>query len=271
MKRLIKARAKSGFQRIVRPGVLRHLDFARLNLGKGKKYAAKAEGRELVVDIFSGTATILVETTDGQKQVFSHVGTRADVFSGPPVMVYLPPRCSYQLTVDSDVFDAGIFSAPSNTTASPMLLDGAMVVAKEVGRGNWQRTVYSALAENVPAERLLAGETLNPPGNWSSYPPHKHDRSNPPQEAPLEEVYFFRIKPSQGFALMWTYTAADEPEGFSSAFVVQDGDTVLLPKGYHPVVAAPGYQLHYTWVLAGEERRYGAWAEDPKHAWVKNA
>jgi 5-deoxy-glucuronate isomerase len=122
----------------------------------------------------------------------------------------------------------------------------------------------------VPAERLLAGETLNPPGNWSSFPPHKHDRPNSPQEAVLEEIYFFRVKPAQGFGFIWTYTAPDDPEGFSNVFVVEDGDTVLLPKGYHPVVAAPGYELHYTWVLAGEERRYGAWADDPRHAWVKN-
>jgi 5-deoxy-glucuronate isomerase len=106
-------------------------------------------------------------------------------------------------------------------------------------------------------------------GNWSSYPPHKHDRAHPPQEAVLEEIYFFRVKPSQGFGFIWTYTDPDDPEGFSTVFVVEDGDTVLLPKGYHPVVAAPGYQLHYTWVLAGEERRYGAWADDPRHAWVK--
>jgi 5-deoxy-glucuronate isomerase len=270
MKRLIKARAKKGFQRIVKPGILRFLDFARLNLVKGKKYSSKAEGREYVLDIFSGTATVSVTTADGQTHVFSNVGTRADVFSGPPVMVYLPANSSFEIKAESDSFDAGIFSAPSAATAAPALLDGAAVVAKEVGRDNWQRTVYSALAENVPAERLLAGETLNPPGNWSSFPPHKHDRSNPPQEAVLEEVYFFRTKPAQGFGLMWTYTAADDPDGFSTAFVVEDGDTVLLPKGYHPVVAAPGYQLHYTWVLAGEERRYGAWADDPRYAWVKN-
>ena len=140
----------------------------------------------------------------------------------------------------------------------------------EVGRDNWRRTVYSALAETVPAERLLAGETLNPPGNWSSYPPHKHDRRNPPNEAVMEEIYFFRVRPAQGYGFIWTYTAAEDPEGFSTVFVVEDGDTVLLPKGYHPVVAAPGYELHYTWVLAGEERRYGAWADDPRHAWVKN-
>jgi len=271
MERLIKAQAGRGFQQIVPPGVLRFLDFARLSLVKGQRYSGKGQGRELVLDIFSGTATIAVEMAHGQRQVFSKVGARGDVFSGPPVMVYLPPQASYEITAESEIFEAGIFSAPSTAAAPPALLEGAAVVARQVGRENWQRTVYSALAENVPAERLLAGETLNPPGNWSSYPPHKHDRSNPPLEAVLEEVYFFRTKPAQGFGLMWTYTAADDPEGFSTALVVEDGDTVLLPKGYHPVVAAPGYQLHYAWVLAGEERRYGAWADDPRHGWVKNA
>jgi len=85
----------------------------------------------------------------------------------------------------------------------------------------------------------------------------------------LEEIYFFRVKPSQGFGFIWTYTDPKDADGFSTVFVVEDGDTVLLPKGYHPVVAAPGYELHYAWVLAGEERRYGAWADDPRHAWVR--
>jgi 5-deoxy-glucuronate isomerase len=271
MERLIKAQAERGFQQIVRPGVLRFLEFARLNLMKGQKHSGKTQGREYVLDIFSGIATVAVETADGRRQVFPNVGARADVFSGPPAMVYLPAQSSYEITAESEMFDAGIFSAPSTATASAVLLEGAAVVAKQVGRDNWQRTVYSALTEDVPAQRLLAGETLNPPGNWSSYPPHKHDRLSPPREAILEEVYFFRTKPAQGFGLMWTYTSPGDPDGFSTALVVEDGDTVLLPKGYHPVVAAPGYQLHYTWVLAGEERRYGAWADDPRHAWVKNA
>jgi 5-deoxy-glucuronate isomerase len=271
MERLIKAQAERGSQQIVRPGVLRFLDFARLNLVKGQKHSRKTQGREYVLDIFSGTVTVTVETADGQRQVFPNVGARGDVFSGPPVMVYLPAQSSYEITAESEMFDAGIFSAPSTATASAVLLEGAAVVAKQVGRDNWQRTVYSALTDDVPAQRLLAGETPNPPGNWSSYPPHKHDRLSPPQEAILEEVYFFRTKPAQGFGLMWTCTAPGDPDGFSTALVVEDGDTVLLPKGYHPVVAAPGCQLHYAWVLAGEERRYGAWADDPRHAWVKNA
>lgn len=270
MDRLIKARRDGNFQQIVSPGTLRFLDFARLELKQGEKYSGKTGAREAVMDVFSGSAALTVRSSDGKDHIFNKVGSRADVFSGAPVMVYVPPQSAYQVTA-ACALDVGIFSAPSSSSAAPALLEGSSVTSKNVGRDNWQRTVYSALDENVAAERLLAGETLNPPGNWSSYPPHKHDRRNPPGEAVLEEIYFFRVKPSQGYGFIWTYTAPDDPEGFSNVFVVEDGDTVLLPKGYHPVVAAPGYQLHYTWVLAGEERRYGAWADDPRHAWVKNS
>ena len=270
MNRHIKAQKNGQYQEIVPTGTMRFLAFARLQLSEGGRHSGTTGPRECVWDLFAGTASIQIVGADGKKQTFPKVGTRADVFSGPPAMIYIPPHSTYEVQALSGPLDAGVFSAPSNATVAPALLDGPSVVAREIGRGNWQRTVYSALAENVPAERLLAGETLNPPGNWSSYPPHKHDRPNPPQEAVLEEIYFFRVKPAQGYGFIWTYTAPDDPEGFSTVFVVEDGDTVLLPKGYHPVVAAPGYELHYTWVLAGEERRYGAWADDPRHAWVKN-
>ena len=269
MERLIKARHDGRFDQIVPAGVLRFLDFARLRLAQGERHSGRTVDRECVLDLFAGTATVAVGGKPGQKQTFTNVGGRDDVFSGAPVMVYIPAQSTYEITASSPTLDVGIFTAPSRTAAPPALLAGPAVTTHLVGRDNWQRTVYSALAENVLAERLLAGETLNPPGNWSSFPPHKHDRANPPQEAVLEEIYFFRVKPAQGFGFIWTYTAPDDPE-FSNVFVVEDGDTVLLPKGYHPVVAAPGYHLHYTWVLAGEERRYGAWADDPRHAWVKN-
>lgn len=270
MNRLIKAGRDGRYQEIVPAGVMRFLDFARLNLAPGEQHSGATAGREAVLDFFAGTASVSVRAAHGKQHSFAKVGTRTDVFSGPPEMVYIPPQSSYEIRAAAPV-DVGVFSAPSRASTAPALIEGASVTSNRVGRDNWQRNVYSALDENVAAERLLAGETLNPPGNWSSYPPHKHDRSNPPKEAVLEEIYFFRVKPAQGYGFIWTYTAADDPEGFSNVFVVEDGDTVLLPKGYHPVVAAPGYELHYTWVLAGEERRYGAWADDPRHAWVKTA
>lgn len=268
MDRLIKARKNGKFQQIAAPGVLRFLDFAILNLNPGERHSLQTGAREYVLDIFSGVVTLVISTVGRSKEVYSRIGKRADAFSGPPVMSYIPPNSQLEIRGDSAAH-LGIFSAPSKANVPAALLDGPLVTSKQVGRDNWQRTVYSALDQNVPAERLLAGETLNPPGNWSSFPPHKHDESHPPQEAVLEEVYYFRVKPAQGFGFIWTYTAPGDPAGFSDVFVVEDGDTVLLPKGYHPVVAAPGYDLHYTWVLAGEERKYGAWADDPRHAWVK--
>ncbi|TAM78889.1 MAG: 5-deoxy-glucuronate isomerase [Acidobacteria bacterium] len=269
MERHIKAMADGKYQQIIAPGTMRYLDFARARLKSGETQPGATGDHEYVLDIFSGTVTISVLSGQSGKQVYEKVGGRADVFSGPPVMVYIPVNSTFEIAATSDAADIGIFSAPSGSATAPRLLQGADVTVNHPGRENWQRTVYSALDLNTKAERLLAGETLNPSGNWSSYPPHKHDRKNPPNEAVLEEVYFFRIKPSQGFGFIWTYTEPGDPEGFSTVFVVRDGDTVLLPKGYHPVVAAPGYQLHYTWVLAGEERRYGAWSDQPEHAWVK--
>jgi 5-deoxy-glucuronate isomerase len=269
MNRLIKAQPNGSYQKIVPNGIMRFLDFSRLQLPPSAQHFGETGEREAVLDFFSGTASLAVRTAEGMSHTFNIVGNRQDVFSGPPVMVYVPSQATYEITASSAV-DIGIFTAPSETPAEPALLQGASVTVKTVGRDNWERKVYSALDQNTPAERLLAGETLNPPGNWSSYPPHKHDQPNPPHEAVLEEIYFFRVKPAQGYGFIWTYTAPGDPEGFSTVFVVEDADTVLLPKGYHPVVAAPGYELHYTWVLAGEERRYGAWADDPRHAWVKN-
>jgi 5-deoxy-glucuronate isomerase len=268
MDRLIKARKNGKFREIVPPGTMRFLDFATLHMEKGDRHSLPTGTREYVLDLFSGVVTLTVRTVGRSKEIYSRVGKRADVFSGPPVMSYFPPNSEVEIKGESAA-EMGLFSAPSNSQAPPALLEGSTVIARQVGRDNFLRTVYSALAENVPAERLLAGETLNPPGNWSSFPPHKHDRSRPPQEAVLEEIYYFRFKPAGGFGFIWTYTAPDDPEGFSNVFVVEDGDTVLLPKGYHPLVGAPGYELHYTWVLAGEERRYGAWADDPRYAGVK--
>jgi len=270
MDRHIKARKDGKFQQIVAPGAMRYLDFATLHLDKGERHSLHTGAREYVVDIFSGTVTLSIATVGRSKEIYRAIGKRPDVFSGPPVMCYVPPNSQLDIKADAAA-ELGIFSAPSDGHAPAALLEGSTVISNTVGRDNWRRTVYSALGANVPAGRLLAGETLNPPGNWSSFPPHKHDQSNPPQEAVMEEVYYFRVKPAQGFGFIWTYTAPGDPEGFSSVFVVEDGDTVLLPKGYHPVVGAPGYELHYTWVLAGEERRYGAWADDARHAWVKNA
>jgi 5-deoxy-glucuronate isomerase len=87
----------------------------------------------------------------------------------------------------------------------------------------------------------------------------------------MEEVYYFQVEPKQGFGFMRVYSDPADPDPFDRAYAVEHGDTVLIPRGYHPVVACPGYTLNYTWVLAGEGRTYGAWSDDPRHAWIKTA
>ena len=132
------------------------------------------------------------------------------------------------------------------------------------GRGNFERRVRDILPASRPAGRLLAGETLNPPGNWSSSPPHKHDCEVPGKEAQLEEIYLYRIDPRGGFGLQLSYTTDPPAE---RVFMVRDLDVASIPAGYHPVVAGPGYSLYYLWGLAGRGREL-LWHPDPAHEWV---
>lgn len=273
VQRLIKAQPDSNsskYREVVPVDCLRFLQFALLSLNKGETYSGSTNDRECILDVFSGVASVAIEG-QGVQRTFPRVGGRSDVFSGPPVVVYIPPQCAYKIEASSEAFRAGLFSTPATQNHQPVLVEEDAIAARQVGHGSFERSVYTALGDNFAAQRLLAGETLNIPGGWSSFPPHKHDRSNPPQEVCLEEIYYFQIQPAAGFGFIWTYTASDDADGFNNVFVVENGDTVLLPKGYHPVVAAPGCRLHYTWVLAGEQRRYGAWAEDPKYAPLKHS
>lgn len=163
MDRHIKARKNGKFQQVVETGTLRFLDFATLQLEKGERHTVSTGAREYVLNIFAGVITLVINTAGRSKEIYSRIGKRMDVFSGPPVMSYIPPNSYLEIKADTAA-DLGIFSAPSTCTAPTALLEGSTVITKQVGRDNWQRTVYSALGENVPAERLLAGETLSPPG-----------------------------------------------------------------------------------------------------------
>jgi 5-deoxy-glucuronate isomerase len=132
------------------------------------------------------------------------------------------------------------------------------------GKGNYAREVHNVFVTDPHAKRLMVGETINPPGNWSSYPPHKHDGKD--GEPVLEEVYYYRVSPPQGFGQQLMYTN----EGECTTHTVRDGDAVLLPYGYHPVSAPPGYKVYYLWAMAGGERKL-ALHEDPAHTWIHGA
>ena len=127
-----------------------------------------------------------------------------------------------------------------------------------------ERRIHPILMEDRPAERLLVVEVLTPQGHYSSYPPHKHDREDPPRERYLEETYYHRIQPVQGFALQRVYT---EDRSLDATLAFHDGDVVLVPRGYHVVSTPPGYDLYYLNVMAGPVREWKI-KNDPNHEWL---
>jgi 5-deoxy-glucuronate isomerase len=178
----------------------------------------------------------------------------------------VPPRTELTLEARSAATVAVASAAVEGGSPGPArIVRGDEQRVAQAGAGNWSRTIRTILGPDDEAGRLIVGETLSPPGNWSSYPPHRHDRQAPPEEVALEEAYFYRLRPAGGFAVQVVYDEAGE-----RAHVVRDGDVVTIPSGYHPVVAAAGYELWYLWVLAGEGRELTPFF-DPRHAWVQDA
>ena len=186
--------------------------------------------------------------------------SRSDVFTERATSLYVPPGTEMVVQAETPL-EAVVFSTAAEPGGAPAIVtpDGVKVAAR--GRGHYTREVHNILVDDPHARRLMVGETFNPPGNWSSFPPHKHDGRD--GEPVLEEVYYYRVDPPQGFGQQMLYTA----DGECVTHTVRDGDAVLLPYGYHPVAAPPGYQLYYLWALAGERRNL-ALHEDPTHQWI---
>jgi 5-deoxy-glucuronate isomerase len=217
---------------------------------------------ERLVVIMAGTVEVLI---DGQAAGIA--GRRGDVFDGPGDAIYLPGSVPATLVpVGGPVTVALAAAPPGPSPAGP-----ARVIATSeqrvatVGRDGWRRTVRTILGPDAPASRLLVGETINPPGLWSSYPPHRHDRDSD-EEVRLEEVYLFRLKPADGFGVQVRYDSDSERE----ARMVRDKEVAVITTGFHPVVAAPGYELYYLWVMAGEGRVQRVYI-DPRYRWVEAA
>ena len=208
---------------------------------------------------------------DGDLDVDGRRFSRADVFSGRASAVYLPPASAIEvatttgatLALAATVGDE--LHAPAGS--APVIIEPADVVVHDRGRPGWQRAVHDVVAATVPAQRLLVGETFNEPGEWSSFPPHKHDGSD--GEPALEEVYYYRFDRPGGFGFQGLY----EADGSERAVFLRQGAVVGIPRGYHPVCAAPGYRLYYLWALgprAGTARAL-ALHEDPAHQWLHGA
>jgi 5-deoxy-glucuronate isomerase len=210
---------------------------------------------ELCIVVVAGSCT--VRSSHGEWPV----GGRPDPWSGLPDAVYLPPGTEYSIEGDAEV---GLCSAPAGEGAEARVLPGDAITEETRGHGAHERTIRPILMDDEAADSLLVCEVLTPPGHWSSYPPHKHDRDAMPEESFLEETYYHRISPPQGFALQRVYTADGS---LDETLVVRDGDVVLVPRGYHTVSAPPGYAVYYLNVMAGPVRAWAV-ANDPDHEWT---
>jgi 5-deoxy-glucuronate isomerase len=173
---------------------------------------------------------------------------RATPFDGPPVALYVPPRTTWWAEGAGEL---AVCTAPAAGALEPRLLDSPGLLTR--GEGGEERFIANILMESEPAESLLVTEVVTPAGHWSSYPPHKHDTDDMPNEALLEETYYHRFRGGSGFAFQRVYT---DDRSLDEGVVVEDGDVVLVPRGYHPVAGDARADLYYLNVMAGPVRAW---------------
>ncbi len=238
-----------------------HVGFKAIRLAAGEHEAIDTAGRELCLVVLSGTVDVVV---DGQ--AFPGLGVRDSVFDEvSPAAVYVPPGHAVQVSAARDA-EVALCSAPGDRQPRAVrLLDAGRMRRSVRGKGSNTRYVCDILPHDDPtAAHLLVVEVLTPAGHSSSYPPHKHDAETPPEETQLEETYYHRLKPPQGFAFQRVYT---DDRSIDEACAVEDHDVVMVPRGYHPVVAPHGYDLYYLNVMAGPNRLW-VFRNDPAHEWM---
>ncbi|MBD0413551.1 5-deoxy-glucuronate isomerase [Oryzicola mucosus] len=245
----------------------RYVGFELYRLKAGETASASSGERELCLVFVTGKGAA---TAAGQD--FGTLGERMSVFEGKPWSLYVPQGKDWSVTAETDL-ELAICTAPGLGGGLPARVIGPDDVKQEVrGKGSNTRHVTNILPEGDPADSLLVVEVITPAGNTSSYPPHKHDQDNLPAESYLEETYYHRLNPPQGFGFQRVYTDADA-EGvreLDEAMAIEDGDVVLVPKGYHPCATCHGYDLYYLNVMAGPKRTW-KFHNAPEHEWLMKA
>ena len=238
----------------------RYVGFEVRRLAVGQRTTLTSDGKETCLVILSGTAEVQVGDA-----VFPSLGGRKSAFDdAPPGALYAPAGSRIRVHAVSNT-EIALCSAPAATAGAPHAISPERMSQEIRGEGSNRRFVRNVLPETEPAERLLVVEVITPAGHWSSYPPHKHDTDAPPTETQLEETYYHRLNPPQGFAFQRVYT---DDRSLDETICVEDGDVVLVPRGYHPVGTPHGYDLYYLNVMAGPVRNW-IFRDDPAHAWIK--
>ncbi|EGL81467.1 myo-inositol catabolism protein IolB [Caldalkalibacillus thermarum TA2.A1] len=263
MKRFVKAVEVEGYHDIFAEhnGILNYLALGKLTLKEGQSYSADTNDYEVVLVILSGVATV---STEGNTWV--NLGGRKSVFDGKATAVYVSCQSSYHVTAQTDV-EIAVCKAKAEQKYAPFVVTPDDIVVHHRGKENWQREVHDIIERNGEGRvhRIVIGETFNKAGQWSSYPPHKHDGEHYPEEPDLEEVYYYQVNPEQGFGVQLHYT---KDLSIDDAYIIRHGDSFAIDQGYHPVAAAGGYEVYYLWFLAGKTGRNLKPYDDPDHSWL---
>ena len=240
----------------------RYVSFSAHKLTPGATLSFSDNSNELCVVVLSGIVSAQTEGFD-----WKDIGGRMSVFEDTsPYAVYLPPRANLTVTAKTDA-ELGVAGAPAKGELPARLIEPACLPRTARGKGFNIRYVCDILPQNEPAESVLVVEVRTPSGNSSSYPPHKHDVDNVPLESQLEETYYHRINPPQGFVFHRVYS---DSRDIDESMAVEDRDVVLVPRGYHPVVVPYGYESYYFNVMAGPKRVWH-FHNDPAHEWILSA
>jgi 5-deoxy-glucuronate isomerase len=255
-------KGKTGMIPLYKPewGEVKRTSLYLLYLPAGEDFTGISKSRETALIILSGS----IKGSAGLV-MFDRLGERDSVFKGRASAFYVAPHDSWEITALTDTRIIIAAAPTQRTDLASRVITPDQVNVRHVGRDNWSREVHDVIPASFPADRLIIGETFNPAGCWSSYPPHKHDQDNLPTESEFEELYFYAVDPTEGFGIQRVYTAEGDVD---VSYAVKNDDVVEIPRGYHPVVAAAGYRLYYLWILAGKGRN-PVWADDPAHSWVK--
>jgi len=249
-----------------------YVGFAARQIAAGDAWSGRTGGDEVCLVLLGGLVSV-AWTHDrrgsSSAAASSHVGRaslgpRRDVFSDYPHAMYLPPRTTFEVRAKrtSEIAEC---RSPTATRFAPRVIRPADCGLEVRGGGNATRQIIDILPPSAEADRLLVCEVLTPAGNWSSYPPHKHDRHNPPLEADLEETYYYRFSEARGYGIQRLYTSEDRDE---QVLRVRHGDLVMVREGYHPFVASPGVDAYYLNTLAGSFRSMAA-TDDPRYAHLR--
>ena len=236
------------------------LGFRNRRLQAGESFEEDTGGREVAVVLLGGTCSVRSSAGD-----FPLAGGRKDVFSGLPYTFYLPIGTHYTLTAATGC-DVAFCYCKAEERHPAALVRPEDVRVEIRGGANATRQINHMIQPGFAAHRILICEVYTPSGNWSSYPPHKHDVHNPPGEVDLEEIYYYRIDRPEGYAVQKVYTP---DRRIDETLTVRSGELVQVPEGYHPVVAAHGYNVYYLNALAGSARSMAA-SDDPEYAWVRD-